>query len=196
MPKTKGQCNEIKKATKQKIIDKSILYFSRNGFSGTRISDLADYIGIGQGTIYNYFESKEALYSEINKIINSQDIRPMKQLVKLPLHADQKIRMLSEYVIKQLKESQEFAAVLTLSTQQMYEQEDNMSSKATYQCEAYELLEKIVVQGQREGSVVDGDAMKLVDYYWGVAYLYALKKMFTNDFILIDADDLSRVLLK
>lgn len=71
--------------------------------------------------------------------------------------------MLSGYVNKQLKESQKFAAVLTLSTQQMYEQEDNMSSKATYQCEAYELLEKIVVQGQREGGVVDGDAVKLVD---------------------------------
>lgn len=76
--------------------------------------------------------------------------------------------MLSGYVIKQLKESQEFAAVLTLSTQHMYEQEDNidnihMSSKATYQCEAYELLEKIVVQGQREGGAVYGDAVKLVD---------------------------------
>lgn len=196
MPKTKGQCEEIKKATKQNIIEKSILYFSRNGFAGTKISDLSNYIGIAQGTIYNYFESKEALYNELYQIISMQDLKPMERLAKLPISADKKINMLSKYIIKELKENQHFAAVITLNTQKMLECEDNSSSQSIYQSEAYKLLGEIVAQGQNEGNVVQGDVMKLVDYYWGVAYLYALKVLFTKDFILINEDDLSRVLIK
>lgn len=196
MPKTKKQCEEIKKATKQNIIEKSILYFSRNGFAGTKISDLSNYIGIAQGTIYNYFESKEALYNEIYQITSMQDLKQMKVLVKLPISADKKIHLLSKYIIKQLKENQHFAAVLTLNTQRMLESEDNSSSESTYQSEAYKLLGEIVTQGQKEGNLVDGDIMKLVDYYWGVAYLYSLKVLFTKGFELINEDDLSRVLIK
>lgn len=195
MPKSKAQCGQIKDDTKKKIIDKSILYFSKNGFAGTKISDLASFIGIAQGTMYNYFDSKEALFEEINKIINNQDLSMMKQLTNLPIKADKKIDLLSGYIIQNLKDNQEFAAVLTLSTQQMYENGDKKATQSTYCSEAYKLLAQIIIEGQKEGCVVEGNVMKLVDYYWGVAYLYALKKLFTKDYELISARDLSRVLL-
>ena len=38
--------------------------------------------------------------------------------------------------------------------------------------------------------------MKLADYYWGVIYLYALKKLFTTKYEMISANDLARILLK
>lgn len=196
MPKSKSKCEQIKENTKQNIIDKSILFFSKNGFSGTKISDLSNYIGIAQGSIYNYFESKEALYNEICQIINSQDLSSMKLLVKLPISARKKVQKLSEYLIKELNENQRFAAVMTLSTQQILESDDSVTSCATYQCEVYELLSKIVEQGQKENAIVEGDVMKLVDYYWGVVYLYALKKLFTKNFLMINENDLSRILLK
>ncbi|MFR8009583.1 MAG: hypothetical protein ACLU6D_10115, partial [Gordonibacter urolithinfaciens] len=62
--------------------------------------------------------------------------------------------------------------------------------------ELYAHTARIVEQGQREGSVVAGDPLKLADYYWGVAYLYALKRLFTAGYAMIDAADLDRTLLK
>lgn len=50
------------------ILQKAMLYFARNGFARTKISDLSKHIGIGQGTIYVYFESKEELFLEILKL--------------------------------------------------------------------------------------------------------------------------------
>ena len=44
--------------------------------------------------------------------------------------------------------------------------------------------------------MVAGDPLKLADYYWGVAYLYALKRLFTAGYAMIDAADLDRTLLK
>lgn len=51
-------------------------------------------------------------------------------------------------------------------------------------------------QGQREKTVLDGNVMKRVDLYWGTVYLYALKKMFSENYIMIDADDINRILLR
>lgn len=107
-----------------------------------------------------------------------------------------KIRKLSEEVLRSLQEEPGFAEMITLGTQQTYGPGENVSAEASYQSEVFKLLAKIVEQGQKEGSIVQGSVMKLVDYYWGVVYLYALKKLFTKEYEMINAEDLDRVLLK
>lgn len=43
------------------IVDAAILSFSHKGYHDTKISDIAERIGCGVGTIYNYFPSKKDL---------------------------------------------------------------------------------------------------------------------------------------
>lgn len=197
MPKSQERCWEIREETRSKIIHAAMLYFARNGFAGTKISDLARHIGIGQGTLYIYFKSKEELFHEIFALANSsKDIQDLKSLSRLPISAKKKILRLSESIIGRLTQDDAFAAKIALSTQLMFEQKDFASAEASYQSELYQLTEKIIRQGQKEGSVTNGMPMKLADYYWGVVYLYALKKLFTTRYEMISAADLARVLLK
>lgn len=198
MPKSPDRCEEIKEEMRNKILKKSILYFARNGFSGTKISDLSKYIGIGQGTIYVYFESKEELYREIHKMINrEEDIRRFKLLTYLPVTAKYKIHRLTKEVLQQLKKDDDFAGMIALNTQMLLEQaENNAVDGTTYQTELYKYMAMIIEQGQKEGSVVSGNPLKLADYYWGVVYLYALKKLFTTRYEIINSDDLERTILK
>ncbi len=188
MPKSQERCQEIREETRNLIIRKSVLYFAKNGFDGTKISDLSRHIGIAQGTIYIYFKSKEELYSEIfsisDKIAKNDKLTT---LVKLPLPADTKIRKLSDYLIKNLKEDEMFSAGIALYTQRLLEGEADQSF--------YKTTEKIIKQGQKEGCVVSGNPRKLSELYWGVVYLYAVKNMYQTDFAMINSDDLSRVLL-
>lgn len=188
MPKSQERCQEIREETRNLIIRKSVLYFAKNGFDGTKISDLSRHIGIAQGTIYIYFKSKEELYSEIfsisDKIAKNDKLTT---LVRIPLPADTKIRKLSEYLIKNLKEDEMFSAGIALYTQRLLEGEADQSF--------YKTTEKIIKQGQKEGSVVSGNSRKLSELYWGVVYLYAVKNMYQTDFAMINSDDLSRVLL-
>ena len=44
--------------------------------------------------------------------------------------------------------------------------------------------------------MVDGSSMKLADYYWGVVYLYSLKRLFTTQYEMITVEDLERTVLK
>lgn len=197
MPKSPEKCQEIREETRSKILHDSMLYFAKNGFAGTKISDLAKHIGIGQGTIYIYFKSKEELFSEIFALTNnSKDIKELRMLEHLPLSARKKILKLSKSIMTKLTQDEVYAAKVALNAQMMFENEDFDSAETTYQSELYQITEKIIIQGQKEGSVVDGIPMKLVDYYWGVVYLYALKSLFTIKYELISERDLARILLK
>ena len=198
MPKSPERCEEIRTEMRNKILQKSILYFARNGFSGTKISDLAKHIGIGQGTIYVYFESKDKLFEEIHKMVNREkDIQQLKFLAKLPIPAKHKIHKLTKEVLRQLEEDDSFAGMIALNTQMLFEQDENNSADGTtYQSELYKYMTKILEQGQKEGSVVSGNPLKLADYYWGVVYLYALKKLFTTKYEIINSQDLERTVLK
>jgi len=49
------------KSKKEHIINKAIEFFSNNGFTGTRIDDITEALGIAKGTFYLYFNSKRDL---------------------------------------------------------------------------------------------------------------------------------------
>lgn len=198
MPKSKERCQELREEMKSTILKKSMLYFARNGFAGTKVSNLSKNIGIAQGTIYLYFESKEDLFKEILKIAdNSKETKELKVLAKLPMSSEKKIHILSQRVLENLENNEMFAAMIALSTQVMMEKSKEDSSKdTTYKSDVYKYTAEIIKKGQKEGSMVDGSPMKLADYYWGVIYLYALKRLYTTEFEMITAEDLERTVRK
>lgn len=49
------------------IIKAAIRVFSEHGFDGAKMEYIAKEAGIGKGTVYEYFESKERLFEEILK---------------------------------------------------------------------------------------------------------------------------------
>ena len=192
MPKTEEQCQQIREDTRNRILKKSSLYFARNGFGDTKIGDLAKHIGIGQGTIYLYFKSKEELFEEIRKSAENKDeIKRLKTLSKLPIPAKTKIEKISSEMEKKLKNDEEYVVRITILSQLLLEQEENL-----YKNDLYKILAEIIKQGQKEESVVKGDALYLSDLYWGTVYMYALKKLFVPDCKMVTKDTLSRLLVK
>ena len=51
MPKSPERCQEIREEARSKILHDSMLYFAKNGFAGTKISDLAKHIGIARNSV-------------------------------------------------------------------------------------------------------------------------------------------------
>lgn len=54
-----------KEARRNEIIDAAFAEFTSRGFTSTRLDDVAERAGIGKGTIYLYFDSKESLFEEV-----------------------------------------------------------------------------------------------------------------------------------
>ena len=189
MPKTEEQCKKMREDMKSKILKMSSLYFAKNGFGDTKIGDLAKHIGIGQGTIYLYFKSKEELFEEIRRAAdNKEEVKRLKMLSMLPVPAGVKVDKLSEEMAKRLACDEEFCVRITLLTQILLEKED------LYGDDIYKELAKIIKQGQKEVIIIEGDALYLADLYWGNVYLYALKKLFAADLRPLQKETLNRIL--
>ena len=189
MPKTEEQFRQMRDDMRSRILRESSLYFAKNGFGDTKISDLAGHIGIGQGTIYLYFRSKEELFEEIRKNAdNSIEVKKIRALAKLPVSASSKIEKISEEVIKSL-EDEDYAVKITIYTQLLLEQDNGL-----YKSDMYEALAGIIKKGQKAGTVRKGDPLMLADLYWGTVYLYALKKLFIKEFRMIDKATLCHLL--
>ena len=190
MPKNEEQFKKMREDMQSKILKMSSLYFAKYGFGDTKIGDLAKYMGIGQGTIYLYFKSKEELFEAIrSRAENTEEIERLKALSKLPLPAKAKIDLISKEMAKKLKEDEEYCVKITILTQLLLEKKE-----APYGNDLYKELAKIIRQGQKEGSVLKGDALYLADLYWGTVYLYALKRLFLEEFKMVTWETLSRLL--
>ena len=192
MPKNKEKCKQMREDMRDRILKESSVYFAKNAFGDTKMSDLAKHIGIGQGTIYLYFKSKEELFEEIRKAADNKEVvLKLKILSKLPISAKEKIDRISKEVIKKLKDDDDYKVKIIIYTQLLLEKEDEI-----YSSEMYKKLAKIIKQGQKEGSVVDGNAVYLSDLYWGIVYLNSLKLLYMKNHKLVTKDTLNRLLLK
>jgi AcrR family transcriptional regulator len=64
-PRTPQQFEVIREEKKTLIMNVALEHFAKEGYHNTTISHIAKHAGISKGLMYNYFESKEDLLSEI-----------------------------------------------------------------------------------------------------------------------------------
>jgi len=64
-PRTPQQFEDIREEKKSHIMNVALEHFAKEGYHNTTISHIAKHAGISKGLMYNYFESKEELLSEI-----------------------------------------------------------------------------------------------------------------------------------
>jgi AcrR family transcriptional regulator len=64
-PRTPTQFKEIPEEKRTLIMDVALEHFAKEGYYNTPISHIAKHAGISKGLMYNYFESKEDLLTEI-----------------------------------------------------------------------------------------------------------------------------------
>jgi len=58
--------------TRDRIVQSALRLFSRKGFRGTTIKDIAHEVGVTEGAIYRHFESKEDLMEHITEKISEE----------------------------------------------------------------------------------------------------------------------------
>ena len=194
MPKTKQQCEEIRNKMRTKILDLSLKYFARNGFAGTKISDLAKFIGIGQGTLYSYFSTKEELFNVIAKTIVDSNEQSLLELKNAPISATEKIIALSNKMLKEISRDTPLAYMFILNLQLLMESDNNSYAKK-YEEKPNQILAQIIAEGQKDKTVVDGDPDELADLYWSMVHMLAIKKVFNNHHKSFEEMRLARLLL-
>lgn len=64
-PRTKTQSAKIRTERREQILEAAGRVFSQKGFHAANVSDVAAEAGVSQGTVYHYFDSKDALFMAV-----------------------------------------------------------------------------------------------------------------------------------
>jgi AcrR family transcriptional regulator len=65
MPRTKEQFEEIRKGSRQKILDAALEVFAKQGYHSSTVDAIAKTAGFSKGLLYNYFKSKDEVLKEL-----------------------------------------------------------------------------------------------------------------------------------
>lgn len=76
MPKIVDE--QMREATRQRIIHEAASEFARLGFDAANINTIAERSGIGKGTIYLYFENKRELFLAMLRSIAQAQLTPVR----------------------------------------------------------------------------------------------------------------------
>lgn len=193
MPKTSEQCEKIRDEMRDRIITGSIKCFAKRGYSGCKISTLAEFIGIGQGTIYSYFPSKEAVFEAI--IQKNAEPSKLAELLNAPYPAKEKIEKLTHIMFEEIRNKTLVAYMFVFNIRITEEQTNSNRFTDEYKKEPTNLLMEVIKQGQEEGTVASGDAYRMADFYWEVIHIIAMQQILDEEYQMPPQDYVNRILL-
>ncbi|HPD02144.1 MAG TPA: TetR/AcrR family transcriptional regulator [Eubacteriales bacterium] len=156
-----GIRKDQKEKRRQEILIASLDLFSSKGYAETKITDIAAAAGMSAGLLFHYFESKEALYSELLKIGIEYVSEKTKNLIKEPLDY---FYCAAETLIKLMRENAEAAKIYLLIRRAV--KSDNVPESirdyiGKMAKEIFELNHGKIVLGQKQGSIKEGDSKVL-----------------------------------
>jgi TetR/AcrR family fatty acid metabolism transcriptional regulator len=102
-----------KKEKQKNIIQSAARVFSQKGFARTTVSDIAQEAGIGKGTFYEYFESKEVVIYLAFEYFMEELVPDFKGIVQKSISASEKISLMIKGFsrILQSKEKQDLLSL-------------------------------------------------------------------------------------
>jgi AcrR family transcriptional regulator len=62
-PRTPQENERLREERRVQILETAVQFFAEQGYYNTKISDIAQQLGLAKGTIYWYFDSKEDLFN-------------------------------------------------------------------------------------------------------------------------------------
>ncbi|PYG58567.1 MULTISPECIES: TetR/AcrR family transcriptional regulator [Rhizobium/Agrobacterium group] len=102
MTKTKLTRAEQKIQRPLQILDAAFEEFTKRGFTATRVEDIADRVGVTKGTVYVYFETKEALFAAMIEHVGRPFQEAFKAYARTSDDPVEELRLLLEFLFETL----------------------------------------------------------------------------------------------
>lgn len=158
--------SEQKEKRREDILRAGLSLFVRKGYDATKITDIADKVGMSIGLLYNYFSSTEALYEElINTALSARTGQYFPQYDNAnPLDYFLKSAESLFDVVK----AEPYTAEYFLLVNQA-QRNPNLPQAIKDKLKQNDVMEKsvsLVVEGQFQGTIRQGNPMALALAFW------------------------------
>ncbi|OAP69920.1 MULTISPECIES: TetR/AcrR family transcriptional regulator [Psychrobacter] len=137
----------------KEIIDAAITVFSSNGYAGTSAQNLCDVTGLGRGSLYNAFGSKQALYEQALLRSHEQTMAAQLSILTQPGLFKERLRSLLLWgIAEDLSQSEQREAMVLFSALEIGDKDQVVSSlNLEYRQRLENSLLTVFVEGQANG---------------------------------------------
>lgn len=159
-----GIRDDQKQKRHEDILKAALDLFISRGYAATKISDIAERVGMSVGLLFHYFKSKEALYEELIELGISGPMQTMSPSDKEPI-------VFFEYTTNQLLsyiKSDPFIAKMFVLMNHAFTNEaapPGVKEKLSV-FDIYTPTVALIQKGQANGSIREGDPTALAIAYW------------------------------
>lgn len=102
-----------KSVKKAEILSAAMQVFAENGVVQSTMSQIAELAGIGKGTIYEYFRSKEDIFAEAYQMVFNETTRNIQEVLASALTPTEKLEMLMRVSVEGLfSDGGKFAGIM------------------------------------------------------------------------------------
>lgn len=102
---------EKKRETRKRIVEASLQLFSEQGYESTTVAQITDMAGVGKGTFFNYFQSKEEILCDLQGFWAVDEI---KKLYEQPGPYVPRIREMMVELVKRMNLNRPLCKVMLL----------------------------------------------------------------------------------
>lgn len=183
MARTKEQNEKIRETRKEVIRNAALSQFVKQGLFSTRIQDIATEAGIAQGLLYHYYASKDEIFVDLINDALDKTIEASYSVRDMDTDPCEKIRFSLERLVETIENSQTFLDTCRLITQATNSTAIPQAAQDLIQEKRnipYQVIEKIMEAGQKEGTIIAGDPKMLAIFFWtsinGLAIYYSTNK--------------------
>jgi AcrR family transcriptional regulator len=146
---------------RDRILDAAYDLFIGKGYWDTKIIDIADAAGIGKGTVYEYFESKDAIFFELFKTKVAAGYESLAELSAKELSGAGKLR---EYLEVELTNTAKYTfsksfLIDLMMKSDAFRNPELIKSIHELVSQKFTILYKIIVDGINQGEFRDVDPL-------------------------------------
>ena len=159
-----GIRDEQREKRRKEILAAALDLFIRRGYAATKISDIAQNVGMSVGLLFHYFESKEKLYENLVRYGVSGPMSTMGSDDDEPLRFFEDT---AEKIIRSIHEQPFIAKMFVLMNQAFYNDAAPQSVKNLLRgFDIFTPTSLLVKKGQANGTIREGDPNALAITYW------------------------------
>jgi AcrR family transcriptional regulator len=126
--------------------------FSRYGYKDVNIEDITREAGVGTGSFYTYFSSKEVFYEQILHNLESQGIQSVDRLIGAFKSPVNKLKALYRFTTLGIKNNPILLGILTGDKKYIYPgQQSGSSGNSMLRSHMEEVITQVLREGSRKG---------------------------------------------
>jgi AcrR family transcriptional regulator len=154
--------------TKYNIFEVAGRLFKEKGYENTTVDEITRVAGIGKGTFFNYFPTKEALLQDFIKQKEELVLDLVKDQLTRNISTKEKIKNILVLVAKSNEKDRELTKLFVFEHLKHYGQEERTSTSLDH------LIQDIVEKGEKTGEFKSVLDLKMAAGNLAAIYFYSL----------------------